>query len=189
MTTWLTANAPHLVQGVFLEDPPLYVVQMPRFNETWFHAYFVSLASYLESYHANGANLEEMVTHVGQTPVDEDHTWLDMAGPEAVRDRAIQLHQMDPAILEPIQTGTLFDGDGPDELLARIQCPVHLLAAQFDLGGAMSAQDVAQAVARLPHSTHAIIEDAGHDIHLDQPQAYLREVKKFLATMERSRMQ
>jgi pimeloyl-ACP methyl ester carboxylesterase len=170
-----------LIRGVFLEDPALYVVQQSRFSETWFHAYFASLSSYLKDYHANGANFEEMVTYVGRTPVDEDHTWLDVAGPEAVRDRARQLHQMDPAILGPLQTGMLFGNDGPDELLARIQCPVHLLAAQFDLGGAMSAQDVQRAVAQMPHSTHAFIENAGHDIHLDQPEAFLRQLKQYLA--------
>jgi pimeloyl-ACP methyl ester carboxylesterase len=130
-----------------------------------------------------------MVAYVGQTPVNEDHTWLDVAGREAVRARAMQLHQVDPAILGPIQTGMFFGEDGPDALLRQIRCPAHLLAAQFDLGGALSAQDVARAVAQMPHSTHAVIENAGHDIHLDQPETFLREVKQFLTPLERSRVQ
>jgi pimeloyl-ACP methyl ester carboxylesterase len=32
----------------------------------------------------------------------------------------------------------------------------------------------------MPHCTYAIIEHAGHDIHLDQPQAFTRELKRFL---------
>lgn len=183
VASWLAAQAPHLLRGVILEDPPHYILQMPRFGETWFYAYFVALRDHLGQHHANGASLEEMVAYVGRTPVDDDHTWLDVAGPEAVRERAVQLHQLDPAALDPALEGTLIAAE-PDHLLAGIRCPVHLVAAGASTGGAMEAQDVARAVAQIPHCTHIIIDNAGHDIHLDQPKALLREVKEFLATVD-----
>lgn len=144
----------------------------------------MALRDYLHQYHANGASLEEMVAYVGQTPVDEEQTWLDVAGPEAVRERAIQLRQVDPAALDPVLAGTLLTPDQPDDLLAQIHCPVHLVAAQSALGGALEPQDVQRAVAQMPHCTHAVIENAGHDIHLDQPEAFVRELKRFLENIQ-----
>lgn len=180
VTSWLAANAPHLLQGVILEDSPFYIMQMPRLGETWFHAYFVALREHLAQHHANGGSLEDMVTYVGLTPVDAERTMLDVAGLEAVRERALQLHQVDPAALDPLLEGDLFNGQEPDDLLAQIRCPVHLIAAQSDQGGAMTVQDVQRAAAQMSHCTHAIIEGAGHDVHLDQPQAFLQELKRFL---------
>lgn len=183
VTSWLAAHKPDLLQGAILEDSPLYLVQMPRFGKTWFYTYFTELQGYLGHYHKNGADLEEMVAHVGQTPVDADHSWLDVAGPEAVRERAIQLHQVDPATLTPTLNGTLLGESEPDALLAQIRCPVHVLAAESARGGAMDVADMTRTVAQIPHATYAIVKGAGHDIHLDQPEAFLREVKGFMATV------
>lgn len=183
VTAWLAAHEPHLLRGIILEEPALYILKMPRFGETWFHTYFSGLSAYLQKYQDNGANLDEMLAYVGQAKVDEEQTWLDVVGPEPVRERAIQLHQMDPAILEPILAGTLFGDEEVDNLLMQIRCPVHLIAAQPELGGALEPQDIERAVAHIPHSTHAIIKGAGHDIHLDQPQAFLREIRPFLDTV------
>lgn len=187
ITVWLAAHKPHLLQGMILEDPGLYILQMPRFGETWFYSYFTALRDYLKRYHSSGANLEEMIAYVGQAHVDEAHTWLDMVGPEAVRERALQLHQMDPAILEPTLTGTLFDdGEDLDQLLAEIRCPAHLIAAQPELGSALEPKDIDRVMASVSGCTHTVIEGAGHDIHLDQPRAFLREIRPFLKIMAQS---
>lgn len=204
VATWLAANAAHLLQGIVLEDPPFYILQMPRFTETGFYPYFVGLRDYLGRYHADGGSLEQLVAYVGQTPVNAEQppssqafnervdiyasqsstsaaqTVLDVSGPDLVRERAIQLHQVDPAVLEPALAGTLLGSDEPDGLLAQVRCPAHLVAAQVALGGAMSEQDVQRAASNMPHCTYAVIEGAGHDIHLDQPEVFARELNRFL---------
>lgn len=174
---WLGAHAPELVRGLVLSDPPLYIIQMPRFGQTDFYPYFTHLRDYLSHYHANGASVEDLATDLGQTPVSETQTWLEVAGPDPVRERAIQLDQLDPAALAPALAGTLLEGHEPDDLLGQLRCPVHLIAAR---GGAMTADDIQRAVSKLPHCTQAVIDDAGHDLHLDQPEAFRRQVKRFL---------
>jgi pimeloyl-ACP methyl ester carboxylesterase len=176
---WLASNEPHLLRGIFLEDPGFYIMQMPRFGQSVFYPYFVDLFNYLQQYHSNGASLEAMIAYVGRTPVVEEQTWLDVAGPEAVRERAIQLHQLDPAVLDPALAGMLLNGYEPDHLLAQIRCPVHLVAAQV----ALTIQDVERATLQVPHCTHAIIENTGHDIHLDQPEAFMQALKWFLTAI------
>lgn len=184
VAVWLATHTPELLSGLVLEDPGLYILQMPRFGQSVFYGYFVNLYDYLKRDRANGPSLEEIIVYIGQTPVDEEHTWLEVAGPQAVRERAIQLHQLDPAILEPALNISLLDNHEPDHLLAQISCPVHLVAAQSTLGGALTLQDVQRAVSHIPHCTHTIIENAGHDIHLDQPEAFMRELKRFLMRVQ-----
>lgn len=176
VAAWLAAHRPDLVRALFLAEPGFYIVQMPRFGRSVFYPYFAGLRDYLQGYHANGASLENMIAYVGQTPVDEGRNWLDVAGPEPVRARAVQLHQLDPAVLEPVLAGTLLNGAEPDSLLAQIRCPAHLLTAQV----ALTLQDVDRAKAHMRHCTHTVVENAGHDIHLDQSEAFNQELMWFL---------
>jgi len=176
---WLAAHQPDLLRGMVLVDPGLYLLEGSRFAQSEFGTYFAGLYNYLARYHANGASLDDMIAYVGQSPLAEDQVLLDVAGLEAVQERAVQLHQLDPAALEPALAGALLGAETVDSLLARVRCPVHLLAAQVELGGALPIAHLQRVVARVPHCTHTVIEDAGHDIHLAQPAAFLREVTRF----------
>jgi len=180
---WVAANAPHLLRGLVLSEPPLTTLQMPQFRETVMYASFVSLRSKLQHYYANGASLEQMITFVEQSPVDVKRTMLDVATPEAICARAIQLHQLDPAVLEPALDGTLLGTDQPDALLAQVQCPVHLLVGQAQRGSIVRVPDMQRVLAQVPHGTHASIAGAGHALHLEQPAAVVDEVVQFLARL------
>lgn len=181
---WVAANVPHVLRGLVLSEPPITTLQMPQFRETAMYASFVSLRSKLRHYYANGASLEQMITFVEQSPVDVKRTMLDVATPEAICARAIQLHQLDPAVLKPVLDGTLFGPDQPDVLLNRVGCPVHLLVGQAQQGSIVRMPDVQHALAQMPHGTHASIADAGHALHLEQPEAVVREVGGFLARLQ-----
>lgn len=207
VAVWLAVHDPHLLHALCLVDLPFYILQMPRFAETGFYPYFSGLRDYLNQVQTPDASFAEMVAYVRQSPVDGEQGLLDVASPAAIcnraiqlyqvdhrqrqgighrfqiEDRALQLYQVDPAALEPIFAGTLLGQPNPDELLAQIRCPVHLLAGQSELGGAMNSQDVERAVSQMPHATHAVIEGADHDIHLSQPEAFVRELKGFLAAI------
>lgn len=182
--TWVAVNEPGLLRALIFEDPALYIVQMPRFSQSSVYLYFTRLHDYLRRYQANGAVLEEMIAYVGHTPADAERTLLEVAGLEAVRQRALQLHQVDPAVLEPVLPGEVLGHDQPDELLAQIDCPVHLLAADPALWSTLEDPELQRVVAQIPHCTSMRVENAGHDIHLDQPQVFLQEVTWFVRRVQ-----
>ncbi|MBE2263119.1 MAG: alpha/beta hydrolase [Burkholderiaceae bacterium] len=177
---WLAAHAPEWVRGVFLEDPPLYIMQTPRLQETFFYGYFVFLRAALLEHHARGGTLDEMIAFVGQTPANDKQTMLEAVGAEAVRRRAVELQRMDPAVLAPAIAGAMLGAYEPDDLLAQVRCPLHLLAAQAALGGAMTAADVQRFANHAAHGTQAVIE-AGHGIHEERPAEYVQAVQQFVA--------
>lgn len=178
---WLAARHPNQVRGIFLEDPPLYMTQLPRFSETGFYQYFTHLRNHLPHHHAQGGTLEDMVEYVGRSPInDQGQTLLDVAGAQAVAERALQLHQLDPATLDPLLAGVLLGPHAPDELLAQVRCPVRLLAGQREAGGALDAQDVERAAGQLAQCEQTVFPGVGHMIHQERPEAYAQALIHFI---------
>lgn len=177
---WVAAEEPDLIERVFLEDPPLYLTALSRLRETMFYQFFTMLRNDLPAHHARGGTIADLVGYVGQMPFDERQTMLDVAGPAWVQERAEQLHHLDPDMLEPALAGDLLGPYVPDDLLAQVRCPVRLLAAQYECGGAMNAQDVARAVAHLAHCEHTVFAGVGHGIHEEQPEAYAQALIQFI---------
>lgn len=182
IAVWLAAHHPESVRGIFLEDPPLYMTQLPRFQKTGFYHYFLQLRAHLPKHHVHGGTLAAMVEYVNQMPITpEGQTLLDLAGSKKVQERAIELHHLDPATLEPLVEGILMGSHESDELLAKVRCPVRLLVGQFEAGGAMEAQDVTRAVARLAHCDDTVFAGVGHMIHQDRPDEYVGTLLEFVA--------
>ena len=177
---WVSAEEPDLVERIFLEDPPIYLVELSRFQETMFYYFFAVLRKDLPAHRARGGTIEEMAGYVGRMPFNEDLAMLDMAGPAWVQERAEQLHLLDPEILDPALNGDLLGPYEPDSLLSKVRCPVQLLSAQYELGGAMSSQDVARTVAHLTHCEHTAFAGVGHGIHEERPTEYLQVLKQFI---------
>ncbi len=177
VAAWVAANRPDLVSGLILAEPGFYIMQ--HLASSWMHPYFVSLRDHLRQHHARGGSLAQMMAYVGQTSVDT-------AVPDAVRQRAVQLLHVDPAVLEPLLGQGLLGDHDPDALLAQITCPVHLIAAESGSGGVMTLDDVQHVVAQVPHAAYTIVTGTGHDIHLDRPQLFFRAVVSFLWKLARS---
>lgn len=176
VATWVAANRPDLVGGLILAEPGFYI--LPHLAGSWMHSYFVSLRDHLRQHHARGESLAQMMAYLGQTSVNT-------AVPDAVRQRAMQLLHVDPAVLEPLLNGGLLGNQDPDVPLAQIHCPTHLIAAEPGSGGVLTVQDVQRVVAQMPQAAHTIVAGTGHDIHLDRPQAFFRAVISFLWKLER----
>ncbi|MBX3012198.1 MAG: 2-succinyl-6-hydroxy-2,4-cyclohexadiene-1-carboxylate synthase [Caldilineaceae bacterium] len=67
--------------------------------------------------------------------------------------------------------------------LATAPMPTLLLAGALDLKFKAIATQMAQ---RLPHATVAIVPEAGHTLHLEQPQAFQAQVLRFLHATART---
>jgi pimeloyl-ACP methyl ester carboxylesterase len=177
---WVAAEEPALVERLFLEDPPIYLTELARFQETMFYHFFAALQQNLPVHHARGGTVEDLAAYVGQMPANEEQTMLDVAGPEWVHMRGVDLHQLDPAMLEPALNGDLLGPYEPDTLLSQVRCPVRLLAAQYELGGAMNAQDVERAVTQLAQCEHTVFAGVGHGIHEERPDEYVAALVDFV---------
>jgi pimeloyl-ACP methyl ester carboxylesterase len=64
---------------------------------------------------------------------------------------------------------------------ARIRCPALVVRA----AGGVSAADTGRMAEMLPGTTVTEIADAGHDVHLDQPERWREAVGDFLASLRR----
>jgi pimeloyl-ACP methyl ester carboxylesterase len=175
----LAADAPALVRGVLLEDPPMYLGDMWRFRQTAFYDGFVALRRMLHDHAAAGGEFADLIMRVGQQPAGDGRTLAQATSPEDVRYRAEQLDHLDPRALDAAIDGSVFYGFEPDDVLAQIRCPVHLLAGQADLGSALIAADVERLVHTVPDCTVAMVNDVGHGIHGEQPRVYLDELQQF----------
>lgn len=179
----LAADAPVLVRGVLLEDPPMYLGDMARFRQTPFYDGFIALRRMLQEHAESGGNFDDLITRVGQQPAGDGRTLLEANGPDAVWYRAAQLDRLDPRALNAAIDGSLFDGFDPDSVLQQIQCPAHLLAGRAELGSALTDGDIDRLVGTVPDCTVRVLHDVGHGLHGEQPHVYLHELRQFWARL------
>lgn len=86
------------------------------------------------------------------------------------------------AVLAPALEGVILGDRDPDDVLAQVRCPIHLLAADASFGGAMDARDVQRFVAAAPGCTHMTFEGVGHGIHDERPDAYVQALQRFMGS-------
>lgn len=184
VAVWLAAYAPEWVSALLLEDPPLYITQMPRLQTHSIYGLLTVLRAQLQQHHANQGTLDDLVAFVAQMPVNAEQTMLDVAGPALVRQRAVELHSLDLGVLDTALEGHILGQYQPDELLTQVRCPVHLLAGQIGFGGTLDPADVQRAISKFPRCTHTVFEGAGHLIHEERPEAYLQALIQLLGTAE-----
>lgn len=163
----LAADAPTLVRGALLEDPPMYLGDMVRFQQTPFYDGFVALRGMLHDHATAGGRFDDLVSRIGPMPAEE------------ARHRAEQLDHLDPGALDAAIDGSLFRNFDPDEVLAQIRCPVQLLAGRAELGSALTAADITRLVHTVPDCAVTQLSDVGHGIHAEQPRSYLHELRQF----------
>jgi pimeloyl-ACP methyl ester carboxylesterase len=185
VATFTAAAAPHLVRGVFLEDPPFYSGQMPAIKETPDYQVFLALRELLQRHHETAESIDTLAELVGAWPIHPrlfgGRSLLEIGGPDLARDRAVSLHRMDVSTLDPVLDGSQFDGFDPDHALALINAPIRLVAGNVDLGGAIAASDVRRLQSLAVDYGFELMGDVGHFIHHTAPHEYARAVSAFAA--------
>jgi len=194
------AQAPALVRGVLLEDPPLFSSEWPRLrDDTWVFRFFVHVVKTLPdlagffstltiptkgkkqlmsfprplAWVLGGAIRRHQRAKPGQ-PVDL--WWL----PLHVRFFVRGLSEYDVDFTRACTDGRMCDLDHAASLAA-LKCKATLMQAasfrhpELGLVGAMSDDDVARAQQLLP-SLKVVRLDAPHVVHLAEPKRYVAEV-------------
>ena len=84
---------------------------------------------------------------------------------------------------------TGFPGDFGIEHLhaehALVRCPALVLTgAERDTWSELSDDELAERLAHLPDARHEVVTDAGHYVHIEQPDVVLAAIERFLAEVE-----
>lgn len=202
LTTWLAANRPEQVKAALLEDPPLFAAEYPRIKQTVAYRAFRTSdtatrdhpddfllywidgnAPFFRKNVGPGATfvLTQAVkaarrANPGQ-PVE-----VGLVKNDTVRMMLRGLDQYDPRFGAAFYDGTWNQGFDHAEALARIQCPVLLMHAKYEilpdevLNGALDQADADRAMSLLKHGRYLKV-DATHVVNLDRPEVFIAAIK------------
>ena len=180
----IAVEAPDLVRGLVLEDPPLFSSLNPRFPTTAgydlarsAHAYLASGETDFASWYVRDSSMTKLFGALGQRMVasalaqrdrGESIRWWYL--PPMINEIYRRLDRYDPEFGESFFTGRWHDGFDHADALARLNVPTVLIHADWQLDprngtllGAMDDQDAARARSlidgvdfRRLHALHAV---------------------------------
>lgn len=187
----IALEAPDLVRGLVLEDPPLFSSVHPRFVSTFGYDLPRSAHAFLASgehdfaswYVADNALIKlfgklapRMIASAqAQRRRGEPIRWWYM--PSAMNDLFGRVHSYDPAFGDAFYTGRWHDGFDHADALARLAVPTVLMHADFTFGpdgtlrGAMDDDEAARARSLVPGVDFRRVH-AGHAVHADKPRLF-----------------
>lgn len=208
LAAWLGANAPEMVKGLVLEDPPLFHVTPEEIQEgkgafAWHDAYLVTHAFvdqreeqdfplyYLKNSYllTMFGGLKDKIVQTAEKTRSENpekpiqlswvpHTWLRML---------LYMDDYDPAFGNAFYDGSWMEGIDQQELLQSIRCPVIYLKAntRFGKDGVLYAANTdadADKVMELLTDCERINISSGHNIHLEHPDIFVSALKQVSTT-------
>jgi pimeloyl-ACP methyl ester carboxylesterase len=171
ITIAVAAEAPKLVRAAVLEDPPLGAFSDQRMRERPEYEPFLETRDLARA----GLPRERLFATLAEQQPEVDAATLGA--------RTLALSQMDPDVLTLILDERAREGYDPLACLARISCPVLLQQGDVALGAALEDERVARSRALLARCTFERFAEVGHGIHGEQPFAFCRSVRDFLAAL------
>ena len=180
----VAANAPELVRGVVLEDPPWNTLG-PAIGSTVWLGYFQAMLPWAGS----------------QLPVAElakrlaDVSWLDPASGRTIRLRDVRdaaalrmlarsLTWLSPHVLPPVVAGNWFEGLPEGGMPERLARPALLLWADEAAGGMLGEADVERFRARCDDLCVVHFAGASHNLHSTRPAEVLQAVYTFAESLD-----
>ncbi|MCR5793889.1 MAG: alpha/beta hydrolase [Solobacterium sp.] len=207
LAAWLAANRPDLVRAVILEAPPLFASEYPAVKNTVAYRTFTvsdravredNEGDYVRFWIRNSEGFFKNNAFPGSrilvrilVTVSRMLHWQDTVEipfvPPLFREMIRGMDQYDPHFGQAFCSGTWNEGFDHAEALCRITCPVLLIQADTSfladgtLDGAMSEENAQFACSRLQDVRYVKV-NAGHVVHLEEPEEYLKHVRAFLET-------
>jgi pimeloyl-ACP methyl ester carboxylesterase len=153
-----------LVKAVFLEDPPLFVLDPGSFAATSFAAGFTVLEEAVRGLHAEGAPLATYEALFAAAPHPAGGTNAERVLADARTSRSVALRNMDPDAIRAVLDGRTFAGYDPDRPL---WVPTLVLRAGERCDPAFRPDDVDRLQACSPHARVVEVPGTGHNIRGD----------------------
>lgn len=208
LAAWIAANAPEVVQGIVLEDPPFFSVEQHEMQKT-----FVWLDSFELIHNFKNQTVEDdYVVYY----MENSYLWGKFGDLRKLTARSTReyrkahpgeplklwyvsykwihgthyLDQFDLDFAETFYTGDWFKGFNQEETLSKINAPsVYIKAAtQFGEDGVLYAanrDEDAEKVHSLLKGNEMITIKSGHDIHFEKPDEFIRIMVDFLKKIKK----
>lgn len=179
----VAAALPDLVQGAILEDPPFHGMG-ERIAGTAWQAQFIGMQAAARQ----GGTIDELAGALADIVLPRpDGTTVrlgEIREPAALRWSGECLARLDPEVLSPVIAGRWLDGYDPMVTAARIRCPVVLLAADPQAGGALAHDEAAAFAAAVDCCDVERFPGAGHQLHWQHPGRLVAAVERFRARID-----
>lgn len=206
LAAWLAANEPGLVQGVVLEDPPLFTTLLPRAEKTWNYVDLATSAhNFLESgevdfvaYTAEHGKfftlfqeLQPLMTRnvLEQRAKNPDEPVKIFYMPPVMNEFLRGFNTYDPRFGQAFYDGSWDEGFDHAGTLSRISVPAVLIHTnwQYDEDGilmaAMDGQDAERARSLIPDAEFYKV-DSGHGFHFEKPAEFIEILTEFKERLE-----
>lgn len=161
----LACTHPSLVRSLILEDPAIFpvgrnIAEVNAVRDPWAHN--------LQQW--STMSQKELVAYKRQ------HTphWSD----DALQNWAYARLHVDPDVLKWLEALRIPVWDW----IHPVDIPMLMLSCESHRGGVVKHDFVEALCAYMPHMEHVIVADADHEIHHDQPDAFMNAVLAFLRT-------
>lgn len=164
----VAAMLPELVRGIVLEDPPFQTMGTRIAGTAW-HAQFTGMRTAA----LRGGSVDTLAEALAEIrlprPDGSSARLGDLRDAAAIRWSAACLAELDPEVLTPVIAGHWLDGYDLVKIASRIRCPVRLLQADPQAGGAL-ADDERDAFANATQQwTVERFTGSGHLLHWTDP--------------------
>lgn len=177
----VAAEAPGMVDGLILEDPP-FSTMGERLPELPLHRFFSGVQEAL----FDSISPESLFRNFSEMTVGED----DQGNPIRVRDQrdetarrfsAESMGRIDPDVLRPIVEGRWLEGYDFKTLARKVRCPMVVFQADESAGGMLTDTD-GKTLRKIWRSQCEWIklDSVGHTIHWARPDAILEKIRGFL---------
>jgi pimeloyl-ACP methyl ester carboxylesterase len=212
LALWIAAERPELVDGLLLEDPPLFSSELPRLLETTggglptiaqeylasgseesFQRYFVEQSDYFAFF---GAAEQPIVDYsLGWIDDHPDEPLNVFFLPPLVNIYFEGLVNYDPAFGAAWVTGTWYDGFDAEASIAAVDVPTTLIHTNYFeqtrgdayqdgvLMAAMDSDDVDRALGLLDDAELTEVS-SGHLVHYERPDVYLDAARDLAERVE-----
>ncbi len=172
----VAVTEPSLVRGLLLEDPPLYFVN--NLNEIY-RTLFTAMVAMARSLQDGTRSRDDWFKVMAEAP--DPYTGrpgIETLGAGGIGLRLDSIASMKPEALEDALDGSL--EWETDEVLARVRCPLTIITGNPELGAVITPEEAARVSGIVPEARLVRMDNTGHLIHMEQPEAWLRVLNQWV---------